>query len=122
MDAFLSQDQTSSLSNHVHSYNMILSDVLDKHAPEKTKHIRDTHHQPWFDDQIKAEIILHHNKERIWQSKQMEYAWRAFYNQRRFVANIIKTAQMSYYKNIISENKHDFKAIYKIVNSLLFRK
>ena len=33
-----------------------------------------------------------------------------------------KTAQMSYYKNIISKNKHDFKAIYKIINSLLFRK
>ena len=29
---------------------------------------------------------------------------------------------MSYYKNIISENRHDFKAIYKIVNYLLFRK
>ena len=122
MDAFLSWDQPSSLSDHVQSHNTILSDVLDKHAPEKTKHIHDTHHQPWFDDQIKAEIILHCKKERIWQSEQTEYAWRAFYNQRRFVANIIKTAQMSYYKNIISENKHDFKAIYKIVNSLLFRK
>ena len=122
MDAFLSWDQPSSLSNHVQSYNMILSDVLDKHAPEKTKHIHDTHHQPWFNEQIKAEIILRCKKERIWQSEQIEYAWRAFYNQRRSVANIIKTAQMSYYKNIISENKHDFKAIYKIVNSLLFRK
>ena len=122
MDAFLFQDQPSSLSDHVHSYNMILSDALDKHAPVKTKCIWDTHHQPWFNDQIKAEIILHHKKERIWQSEQMEYAWRAFYNQRRYVANVIKTAQMSYYKNIISENRHDFKAIYKIVNSLLFRK
>ena len=122
MDAFLFRDQPSSLSDHVQSYDTILSDALDKHAPEKTKRIRDTHHQPWFNDQNKAEIILHHKKERIWQSEQTEYAWRAFYNQRRFVANIIKTAQMSYYKNIISENKHDFKAIYKIVNSLLFRK
>ena len=122
MDAFLFWDQPSSLSNHVQSYNMILSDALDKHAPEKTEHIHDTHHQPWFNDQIKAEIILCCKKERIRQSEQTEYAWRAFYNQRRFVANIIKTAQMSYYKNIISENKHDFKAIYKIVNSLLFRK
>ena len=35
MDAFLFWDQPSSLSNHVQSYNMILSDALDKHAPEK---------------------------------------------------------------------------------------
>ena len=122
MNAFLFWDQPSSLSNHVLSYNMILSDALDEHAPEKTKCIHHTHHQLWFNDQIKAEIILHHKKEKIWQSEQMEYAWRAFYNQRRFVANTIKTAQMSYYKNIIFKNKHDFKAIYKIVNSLLFRK
>ena len=32
MDSFLSWDQPSSLSDHVQSYNMILSDVLDKHA------------------------------------------------------------------------------------------
>ena len=44
MDAFLFRDQPSSLSDHVQSYNTILSDVLDKHAPEKTKCIRDTHH------------------------------------------------------------------------------
>ena len=48
IDAFLFWDPPSSLSDHVQSYNMILSDVLDKHAPEKTKHIHDTHHQPWF--------------------------------------------------------------------------
>ena len=35
MDAFLSWDQPSSLSDHVQSYNTILSDVLDKHAQKK---------------------------------------------------------------------------------------
>ena len=66
MDCFLLfWDQPSSLSDHVQSYNMILSDALDKHAPEKTRCICDTHHQPWFNDQIKVEIILHCKKERI---------------------------------------------------------
>ena len=38
------------------------------------------------------------------------------------MANLIKTLQMNYYKNIIAENRTDFKAIYKIVNGLLHRK
>ena len=45
-----------------------------------------------------------------------------FYIQCGHVANIIKTAQHPYYKKIIHENCNDYKAIYKIVNSLLFRK
>ena len=40
----------------------------------------------------------------------------------RHVANIIKTAQCQYYKEIIQENCDDYKAIYNIANSLLFRK
>ena len=52
----------------------------------------------------------------------MEYSWRAFYIQCRYVSNIIKTAQQNYLKEKIEENKHDYKAIFNIANSLLFRK
>ena len=53
---------------------------------------------------------------------QSEYSWRAFYNQCRYVSNIIKTAQQNYLKGKIVENKNDYKAIFNIDNSLLFRK
>ena len=53
---------------------------------------------------------------------QSEYSWRAFYNQRRYVSNIIKTAQQNYLKGKIVQNKNDYKAIFNIANSLLFRK
>ena len=53
---------------------------------------------------------------------QSEYSWRAFYNQHRYVSNIIKTAQQNYLKGKIVENKNDYKAIFNITNSLLFRK
>ena len=44
------------------------------------------------------------------------------YNQCRYVSNIIKTAQQNYLKGKIVENKNDYKAIFNIANSLLFRK
>ena len=53
---------------------------------------------------------------------QSEYPWRAFYNQCRYVSNIIKTAQQNYLKGKIVENKNDYKAIFNITNTLLFRK
>ena len=121
-DAFIFRNQPTTLEEHVSSYNTILTEILEKHAPIKTKVIRDTHHFPWFNEKIKDEILLQRCKERIWQKELTEYSWRAFYNQCRYVANLIKTLQMNYYKNITAENRTDFKAIYKIVNGLLHRK
>ena len=94
---------------------------MDKHAPIIEKKIRDSHHQPWFNDRIKNEIVLR-RKKKEWLKDQSEYSLNAFYIQHRHVANIIELAQCQYYKEIIHENHNDYKAIYNIANSLLFRK
>ena len=39
----------------VHQYNNVIITALDKQVPVKTKLVRDTHHQPWFDEKIKTE-------------------------------------------------------------------
>ena len=36
------------------------------------------------------------------------------------MSNIIKTAQTSYYKDILLENKYDTQTIFKIANNLFF--
>ena len=114
------EDQPGELGNQVDQYNTKLWEVLDKQAPIIEKKIRDSHYQLWFNDKIKNEIILRRKKKRIWLKEQSEYTLNAFYTQWRHVANIIKTAQHQYYKEIIHCN--DYKAIYNIANSLLFRK
>ena len=116
------EDQPGELDDQVDQYNTKLWEVLDKHAPVIETKIRDSHHQPWFNDKIKNEIILRRKKERIWLKEQSEYTLNAFYTQWRHVANIIKTKQHQYYKEIIQENCNGYKAIYNIANSLLFRK
>ena len=95
--------------------------MLDKHAPIIEKKIRDSHHQPWLNDKIKSEVVLRRKKERIWLEDQSEYSLNAFYVQCRHAANIIKTAQCNYYKEIIHENCNDYKAIFNIANSLWCR-
>ena len=50
-EAFKNQPETH--NDIVLQYNKELSKALQKHAPEESKFIRDTHQQPWFSDEIK---------------------------------------------------------------------
>ena len=102
-------------------YNRELRNVLQKHAPKKSKFIRDTHQQPWFSDEIKGEIVLRRKMERIWKREKTLQAWKDFDTQCRQVANIIKEAQCNHYQQIINEHKHDYKTIFNITNGILFR-
>ena len=108
--------------DRVLQYNTELKNVLQKHAPKKSKYIRDTHQQPWFSDEIKVEIVLRRKMERIWKRDKTPQAWTDFYIQHRQVANIIKEAQCNHYKQNIKEHKYDYKTIFNIPNGLLFRK
>ena len=45
----------------------------------------------------------------------------AFYQQCRFVSNIIKTTQRTYYTEKLADNKTDFKQIFEISNKLLYK-
>ena len=121
IDGFMDKSPCT-MDEMVHQYNNVIITALDKQVPVKTKLVRDTHHQPWFNEEIKTEIILWHKKEREWIQEQSEYSWRAFYNQHRYVSNMIKTAQQNYFKVMIEETKKDYKAIFNIANSLLFGK
>ena len=107
--------------DRVLQYDTELKNVLQKHAPEKSKYTRDTHQQPWFSDEIKVEIVLRRKMERIWERDKTPQAWTDFYTQCRQVANI-KEAQCNHYKQIIKEYKHNYKTIFNITNGLLFRK
>ena len=51
--------------DRVLQYNTELKNVLQKHAPKKSKYIRDTLQQPWFSDEIKVEIVQRRKMERI---------------------------------------------------------
>ena len=52
------------ISDLVNSYNHILKELLNTHAPLKKKVLKQTHSQPWFNDTIRKEIQLRQKKER----------------------------------------------------------
>ena len=82
--------------------------------------VKKAHQQPWFNDRIREEIILRCKKEKAYNKDPNEYTLNAFYQQRRHVLNLIKTAQKDFCVNKLSENKHDFKRVFEIANKPLF--
>ena len=63
IDGF-SEKSPNMMDDMVQQYNDMIITAPDKQVPEKTRLVRDTHHQPWFDDKIEKEIILWCKKER----------------------------------------------------------
>ena len=110
------------LSDMVDTYNNGIRAAINKHAPEKTKKVKTSRQQPWFSDKIQDEIQIRCMKERKFLADPTKYNFQAFYNQWCHVANIIKTAKAEHYNNLICDKKNDYKEVYNIVNSLLFRK
>ena len=63
-EALEAANNCSALAALVDMYNAKLSEVLDNHTPQKTKTVRISHHQPWFNDFIKEQIVLRREKEK----------------------------------------------------------
>ena len=72
-------------------------------------------------DNIRTEIQLRRHKEAMWLRNTSEYNLMAFYYQRRYYANLIKSAQRSFFLDTIKKLKGDSKALFAITNKLLHR-
>ena len=68
----------SDMAALVDMYNVKLSEVLDNHTPKKTKTVKISHHQPWFNDFIKEQIVLRRKKEILLRHDPTDYNYQAF--------------------------------------------
>ena len=105
----------------VHEYNIALTDILNKHAPLKTKMVKIIHRMPWFNDCIRCEIILRHKKEHDWNNNPTVHSLNAFYQQGHFVSNLTDSSIQNYYLHYIKEHCFDTKAIF-MANKMLWEK
>ena len=119
--ANISMDKKLDLHHLVEVYNQKCADILYKHAPLKSKTLKITHIQPWFNDKIKMEILLRRRLEWRWLQVPTQYNLQSFYYQRRHVGNVIKTAPKHHYNEKIAESSHDPKALFRIFNTILRR-
>ena len=93
-------NKTTDVTTLAHQYNDNMAEIMVKHAPIKTKKIKIKHHQPWINDRLKSEIKLRRWKEKVRLCDSIECNLQAFYNKRRFVANLAKSLG----KNILPQS------------------
>ena len=102
----------SDLAALVDMYNVKLSEVLDNCAPQKTKTVKTSHCQPWFNDSIKEKNVLRRKKEKTFRLDPTDYNYQAFYYQCRYVSNITKHAKKQCYlgsiKIVTQRHNHCF--------------
>ena len=106
----------------VHHYNKALTKVMDKLAPVKTKTVSNKPKLPWFNDILACEIGKRKQLEKIWHKDRTNtnnYHW--FYTQHHKVSNMSSFAKKDFYKATLKENKHNYKNIFEICNTLLGR-
>ena len=93
--------QIDNLHLAVNTYNSKMGKILNAHTLLKTKKLKPSHRQSWFTDNIRIEILLRRQKEAMWLRDPLEYNLMAFYYQRRYCANVIKTAQRLFFIDTI---------------------
>ena len=122
MESLQTLSYNDNLQNIVCQYNKELKDVLDHHAPISMKKVKPSRHQPWYSERIRDEIKIRQYKERLFRHYPNEYSLQAYKNQCRWVSSLIKQAQKEYYCDLFCTYQHDFKKVYQLTNSMLFRK
>ena len=129
-DCFSEEVRASALFNHpssdlqtlVSRYNSVLSALLDKHAPLKSKCVTIRPSSAWFTPEVSEEKRKRRGLERRWLKSGLEIDQINYVYQCRVVTNLIDKLKSSYYTAIIQENASDQKTLFTCVNKLLQKK
>ncbi len=92
--------------------------VCDKHCPVVTRRVRKTF-LPWIDADIKEEIRLKHYYQHKAKTKHLHIFWDLFKHYRNSVSNMMKSAKKTYYTDMILNNKHKPRVMWKYIRELL---
>ena len=104
------------------SYNKLLSDTMDKHAPKKTKVASNRKKIPWFNNEVSNAIRLRRRAECKWLlDKNNPDKFLEFYRAQRTTTNILNQANKNYFCKLVKDNHTNTKKIFAICNKLLGR-
>ena len=117
-----STSQERLLEESVTQYNDVLGDLLEKHAPLKTKWLTIRPAAPWVNDDILSARKERRRMERRWRLSRLTVDREIFMNQRDIVKKTLYTANSEFYANQIKDQAGNPKALFRTVGSLLHTK
>ena len=101
---------------------MVLSELLEKHAPLKKRMITLRPAAPWYTDAIRTEKEKRRKLERRWRASGLTVHRELYVDQCKLVNKCIFDAKMGYYSALIEENDSDPKKLFSNFDKVLHRK
>ena len=118
-DAF-SNFTCSDVESAVHHYNEVLQNIVDKHAPEKTRVVTIRPEAPWYNSKLAEEKRLRRKYERKYNKSRLAVDRELYCHQRDKYNNLLNTTKQEYFKDKI-ESATSTKELFKVCNNLLNR-
>ena len=112
-------DDNKPFSEVIQTYNENVSDILQKHAPELSKVIKDVPDSKWFDSEYKAARSRRRKAEKIWKKTQSEDDRYYFEALRDFCNKLADSKKKEYFKKHFEKYNHSQKGLYKFVDTFL---
>ena len=95
--------------------------VLDSHAPEYTKTIKDVPTAPWFDGEYKAARAERRKAEKQWKKTELEIDRSIFVHLRQHCQELADKKKQQFFKDTFVKYKHSQKSLYKFMDTFLDR-
>lgn len=121
-NADLITNPPSDLTDLVEMYDVTLRKIINDHAPQKSRTFTQRPLVPWYNEAIRIAKCKRRKLEQIWRRTRLTVDRDMFKMQRSIVDGLIQEAKGDYYHDKIQQCAGDQKALFKVVDSLLYRK
>ena len=108
-----------SLEDRIQQYNQGLSGILEEHAPEHSKWIRDLPDAKWFDSEYKEARLERRKAEKQWKKSGLQIDKDIFEHLRLHCNELANNKKKSYFKNHFERYNHSQKSLYNFVDVFL---
>ena len=112
------ENQFDDLNTLVNKFEDSLRNILDNHAPLKTKQITIRTKYPWFNDDIKEQKKLVRRKEKEWKRTRSSETWAFLDQEKKKYRKMIKSEKITKISGMVQESKGNISMLYRLVNNL----
>lgn len=117
-----SSDASLTAETLLHKYNVVMGELLDRHAPQRSCVIIDHPAIPWYNQEIADAKRKRRQLERKWRRTGLSVDKQLFKDQRNLTKELFKVAKSEFWNDLIMECGSDQKALYGIISQLLHQK
>ena len=121
-EEFKGFDHLCDINNLTASYNSTLRELLDKHAPERTKVIALRNKHQGFSLDIRTKKKKRRQLERRWRRSKSAFDREEFVKQKEKVKKMLEDSNTEFYSNLVMENSGNSKRLFNTLSKMLKKK